>query len=335
MFVLNGSVRGQVRIRVGWHTITRTLQPGELRVFQFRPRWFLPTRPAFYAFEVRLLPPPVIGRDVLVQARSGAREIGETYAQWGRWEQAVPYLERAVAASPADAEAGLLLVTTQQRLGRGAEARRALDRLLAADPALVGGYRRLARDEVPHESWGRAFRELTGFDPALLAFALGQELEAEDLPLDAGRIVGDPAASAGRTVVFEKGRDRAGTVVNGPPMTLYLAPGAYRARFAVRAWDGPRSGVVAVLKVFAEARLLASRRLTAAELAGDRPFAEVPVVFVHTEPRVRVAVEVEASGRASLAIDRIRIEPDLREEFRQRALLLAALGGSNLPPAAK
>lgn len=100
MFVLNGSVRGQVRIRVGWHTITRTLQPGELRVFQFRPRWFLPTRPAFYAFEVRLLPPPAAGRDVLVQVRSGAREIGETYAQWGRWEQAVPYPSAPLPRAP-------------------------------------------------------------------------------------------------------------------------------------------------------------------------------------------------------------------------------------------
>jgi hypothetical protein len=40
-----------------------------------------------------------------------------------------------------------------------------------------------------------------------------------------------------------------------------------------------------------------------------------------------MAVQVEATGRGSFRLDRVRVEPDLPEAFRQRQRDLAALAG--------
>ena len=106
VFVLNGPVPSRVRVEVGWRRRWRRSSPGSGtpsasgRAGGGRPA------PPSTGCTVGLLPE---GRTALVQIRAGAREIGEAYAAWGRWEAAVPYLERALAARPGDGEILLLL----------------------------------------------------------------------------------------------------------------------------------------------------------------------------------------------------------------------------------
>jgi len=319
VFVLNGPMPSRVRVRVGWTSKTRSLEPGEWRVLRFRPWRAFPRRPALYRFEVGLTQR---GGKALVQLRSGAREIGEAYAQWGRWESAIPYLERVVAESPSDPEPRLLLATAYERVGQGAAARQTLERLVVENSTFMDGYLRLGRSDASPESWAHAFRQLTGLEPSLLTFALTQEVVAEPIPQRAGRPVQDPTASGVVGATFEKERDRAGAHYGA---SVYLAQGAYRARFPLRAWQASGAGPLAVAKVFAAERLLASQSITAKQLGLGQSFAEVPVPFSHTDQGTRVKVLVEATGLASLAIGNVRIEPDLRETLRQRLLGLEAL----------
>jgi hypothetical protein len=121
-----------------------------------------------------------------------------------------------------------------------------------------------------------------------------------------------------------------GVVLNrprGPRALVYLAPGAYRARFTLRGGAGSAGQESAVLRVFAERRLLATRSVSADELDAGRRVADVPVPFVHDRPPTAMAIQVEATGHGSFAVDRMRIEPDLPGTFRERWWALQALGG--------
>ena len=44
-------------------------------------------------------------------------------------------------------------------------------------------------------------------------------------------------------------------------------------------------------------------------------------------PATPIAVQVEATGRGSFAVDHVRVGPDLPGFFRQRSRALEALGG--------
>ena len=326
VFVANGSEPSRIRVEVGWARRWRLLEPGEWHVFRFRPRWWWPGRPVLYRVTVGFLPE---GRSALVQIRAGAREIGEAYAAWGRWEAAVPYLERAMAARPGDGELLLLLGTAYRQLGRAGDARRVGTRLEAEAPDYISAVRQLGQGPQRPEAWTLAFERVTGLDAALLTPALTREVRVEGI-LAQGRLGGDPATPGGVAAVFERGVDRPGVILNGPrgprPL-LYIAPGAYRARFALRGGPGSLGQESAVLRVFAERRLLASRPVTAEELGDGRRTGDVVVPFVHEGPPTPMALQVEATGRGSFAVDRVRIEPDLVETFRLRWRALQALGG--------
>ena len=113
----------------------------------------------------------------------------------------------------------------------------------------------------------------------------------------------------------------------GPRSLLYLAPRRLpRAVHAAR--RGGRAGQAsAVLRVFAERQLLATRPVTADELGDGRRAADFPVPVVLEGPPTPVALQVEATGRGSFAVDRVQIEPDLPGTFRERWRALQALGG--------
>jgi hypothetical protein len=159
--------------------------------------------------------------------------------------------------------------------------------------------------------------------------ALTREVRVDAI-LARGRLGGDPMTPGGVAAVFERGIDRPGVVLNGPrgPRPLvYLAPGAYRVRFTLRGGAGSAGRESAVLRVFAERRLLVTRPVTAEELGDGRRVVDVPVPFVHDGPPTPMAVQVEATGRGSFAVDRVQIEPDLPGTFRERWRALQALGG--------
>jgi hypothetical protein len=326
VLVANGPEPSRIRVTVGWSRRWRRLEPGEWRAFRFRPRWWWPVRPALYRVTVGLLPE---GRSALVQIRAGARDIGEAYAAWGRWEEAVPYLERAAAPRPVDAEVLVLLGTAYRQLGRPGDARRVAMRLETEASGYTAAVRQLAQDAERPDAWGPAFARATGLDAALLTPALTREVRPEAI-LAQGRLGGDPA-TPGRTVaVFERGVDRPGLILNGPrgprPL-LYLAPGAYRARFALRGGAGDGRRESAVLRVFAERRLLATRPVTPGELGDGRRRVDVVVPFVHDGPPTPVALQVEATGHGSFAVDTVSIEPDLPAVLRQRWRAVQALAG--------
>lgn len=324
VFVLNGPQPSRVRVRVGWTSKMRTLEPGEWRVLRFRPWWLLPTRPALYRLAVGLLPE---GTEALIQVRSGVQEIGEGFAQWNRWDRAIPYLERAARESGSNPEILLLLATAYKRVGRGGEARQTVDRLTRVNPAFTDGYFALGRPDIADDAWAAIFRRLMGVEPALLTFALSQDFEAEHLPRQAGRPMPDPMASGGLSVVFVKGHDPAGVVVRGPH--AHLAQGAYRARLVLRAWQGADEGPIVILNVRGGGRLLASQPITVRQLVPDDGFVSVPVRFWHADQRERLDFEVVATGLASFAVDKVRVEPDLRETIRQRLLDLQDLLGKD------
>jgi dolichyl-phosphate-mannose-protein mannosyltransferase/tetratricopeptide repeat protein len=327
VFVANGSDRSLIRVTVGWARRKEALAPGESRVLHFRPRWWWPARPALYRVKVGFLPE---GRSALIQVRAGAREIGAAYASWGRWDAAVPYLERAVAASPGDGEMLLLLGTAYRHVGRAEDARRVGTRLAADAPAYVASVRQLGRDQEVPASWTPAFERATGLDAELLTTALTQEIRIDGI-LTGGRLGGgDPARPGEVAAVFEREIDRPGVILNGPrsprPL-LYLEPGAYRARFALRGGAGSAGQPSIVLRVFAERRLLAARPVTAEDLGGGQRAVDIEVPFEHESPATPIAVQVEATGRGSFVVDHVRIGPDLPGFFRQRSRALEALGG--------
>jgi hypothetical protein len=326
VFLVNGPQASQVRIEVGWTSRRRTLAPGEWHAVRFRPRWRWPARPALYRVTVGLRPE---GRSALVQIRAGAREIGEAYAAWGRWEAAVPYLERALAAHRGDGELLLLLGRAYRRLGRVEDARRVGARLEAEAPRYTAAIRQLGQGASLPEAWTAGFERLTGLDAALLTPALTREVRVDAL-LAQGRLGGHPMVPGAVAAVFERGVDPAGVILNGPrgprPL-LYLAPGAYRVWFTLRGGVGGAGQPSAVLRVFAERRLLATRPVTADELGDGRRAVDLPVAVVLEGPPTPVALQVEATGRGSFAVDRVRIEPDLPGTFRERWRAVQTLGG--------
>jgi hypothetical protein len=325
VFVQNGLEPSRIRAEVGWARRAGRLAPGEWMTLHFRPRWLWPVRPALYRVRVGLLPE---GRTALVQIRAGAREIGEAYAAWGRWETAVPYLERALATRPRDGEVLLLLGTAYRRLGRPADARRVAGRLETDTPEYTAIVRQLGQGAEPPEAWAALFARLTALDPALLEPALTREVRLDAL-LAEGRLGANAATPGSIAAVFQREGDRPGVILNGPkgprPL-LYLAPGAYRARFALRGGPGTAGQPSAVLRVFAERELLATQAMTADALGDGQRAVAAAVPFTLEGPPRPIAVQVEATGRGSFAVDGIQIEPDLRAGFRERWRALAALG---------
>jgi dolichyl-phosphate-mannose-protein mannosyltransferase/tetratricopeptide repeat protein len=327
VFVQNGSAQSRVRAEVGWGRRVRPLQPGEWGALHFRPRWRWPVSPALYHVQVSLLPE---GTTALVQIRAGAREIGEAYAAWGHWSVAVPYLERALATRPGDGEVLLLLGTAYRRLGQAADARRVAARLETEARGYVAVLRQLGQtgDTEPPETWRPAFARQTGLDAGLLVPALTREVRIDSI-IAQGRLGGDAGTPATVAAVFERGIDRPDVILNGPrgprPL-LYVGPGAYRARFTLRGGAGTPGQPSLVLRVFAERQLLATRAVTAEALGDGQSRVEIPVPFVLEAPPTPLAVQVEATGRGSFAVDRVQIEPDLPAIFRERWRALQALG---------
>jgi Dolichyl-phosphate-mannose-protein mannosyltransferase len=312
--VLNGPAPSRLRLELGWARREVPLVPSEWRLLRFRPRWLLPYRPALYPVVMSLRPE---GSWAQVQWRVGAREIGEALAGWGQWEAAVPYLERANRAHLADVETGLLLAAAYRHVRRADAGQVVLEGLAAQSGRRLAEYRRLTDRALGASEWERIFADLTGLDPAWLPQALAQDLEAEDLVLKAGRRLGDADASGDRSVVFDRARDGAGLLVNGP--IIFLQPaGAYRASVRLRAWNRSGGRSVAIVRVYAERRLLAERTVIGAELGPSDSYAEIALPYVHAEPRDRVAFQVEATGGASLALDRIRVAPDLRANLERQ-----------------
>jgi hypothetical protein len=81
-----------------------------------------------------------------------------------------------------------------------------------------------------------------------------------------------------------------------------------------------------VLRVFAERQLLATRSVAPDALGDGRRPVDIPVPFVLDGRPTPMAVQIEATGRGSFAVDRVQIEPDLPATFRARWQALQALG---------
>lgn len=328
VFVAAGPAPVRVRAAAGWGSRTAVVARGELAVLRLRPRSWLPMRPVLYRLRVSLSPE---GGPALVQIRGGAREIGETLAEWGRWGEAIPYLERATGGGaggappdprdPPDLGLRLQLVTAYQRAGRLADARRALAALRMAAPDAVERHLALGKEAEPPEGWAQAFRAATGLDATLLTASLGVLIEAEALGGDGLRIVADPRASGGRAVELAA----RGLTLEGPDR-LHMPPGAYRARFAIRSASVADGAPLAHLRVFAERRLVAARTVSARDLPVGGDVADVALLFVHERHGERLAVQVEAAGTGPLVVDRVRIEPDLRATLRGQLRDLPEVG---------
>ncbi len=321
--VVNGPEPTRLRLTVGWTRRERALAPGAWEAIRVRPRWRLPFRPALYPVEVTLRPE---GGWALVQLRSGPREIGEALAGWARWDAALPYLERAAAARPDDLETGLLLATAYRHRGRPEAAQGVIARLAGGrNAAALAAYRRLGDGTLRGAAWDAAFAAATGLDPAWLGQALAQDLEAEHLVLRTGRPQADAGASGDRSLVFERRGDAPGVLANGP-VVFHQPAGAYRARFRLRAWDAAGNRPLAVLRVYAESRPLAERAVVPGEVVAGG-YVEIEVPYRHVTPQDRVAFRVEATGAGSLALDRIRIVPDL-PALMAAQMAAAGVGGS-------
>jgi hypothetical protein len=114
-------------------------------------------------------------------------------------------------------------------------------------------------------------------------------------------------------------------LANGP-VVFHQPAGAYRARFRLRAWDAAGNRPLAVLRVYAESRPLAERAVVPGEVVAGG-YVEIEVPYRHVTPQDRVAFRVEATGAGSLALDRIRIVPDL-PALMAAQMAAAGVGGS-------
>jgi len=94
---------------------------------------------------------------------------GTMLARTGQYPEAVPYLEKAVAAAPTNSDAWHNLAVTYQKLGRNDEALRILERLC----------RRHSGEKTYHYSRGSVLRALARKSDALGAFKKAVEIDPE------------------------------------------------------------------------------------------------------------------------------------------------------------
>jgi tetratricopeptide (TPR) repeat protein len=112
--------------------------------------------------------------------------VGLLAFQTGRGEQAVGYLERAVAAEPSQAASYASLGEVHRRLGQLAAARECFERAVQLEPRLVAVWYQLGCVCLQQEDWGaaeRTLREAAGLQPNLV--------EAHDLLAKVHRRQGD------------------------------------------------------------------------------------------------------------------------------------------------
>jgi tetratricopeptide (TPR) repeat protein len=315
VFILNGSEKGQVKIRVGGTTKIRTMAPGEFHVLTFRPKWLLPKRPALYYYEAGLLE----GNKVLIQLRWGNREIGQAFSQWGLHERALPYLKKAIAANdPYAPELYLLLGSVYKQLGKISEAKQTFRQLTKVYPQFIGVVNYLAHPDLTLQNWDDQFRKSTGLDPSLLTKALSREFNSQDVfPSRSGTFKEDPQVPGGRTVVYQAHLQKPDEVLHGP--YLHLDPGAYRAGFFLRCWSLKGSAPLAIIKVLADDKIIDAFSVGSADLKDNKGNPkEVKIPFEAPSPRTEIKFQVFATGQADFAIDKIRIEPDLRKIIKKK-----------------
>lgn len=320
VFLRNGTAPSRVRIRTGLTERSRWLSPHGRTLLTFTPG-SLTWQPPYLA-PLRISVDS--GDGVLVQVRHGARAIGETFWSWGEWDQAIPWLRQATRPGPPDPEALLLLASAYVQSGRAAAARETLDALMRVAPEFLSQYRALVSTEETRP-FDQRFAEFTGLNPALLRFSLATTFEAEALPRLAGEVEPMRGASGDHAVIVHPGQRPSLRVITYGPYT-YFPWGAYRAVFRVHGLAPGSPGPV--LEVQAGQTLLARMQVAAARLPHDR-FIEVAVPFSHPDPAAPVEFRVLAAETAGLAIDAVRVEPDLQAMF---AMKLALLRGGSHPP---
>jgi tetratricopeptide (TPR) repeat protein len=326
VFMVNGSEKSVVKVRVGYTTKIRTLKPGEFHILRFRPKWFFPKKPALYHFEAGM----PVGKKVLVQLRCGNREIGEAYAKWGDYEKAVTYLKQALAEDPNNPEVGLLLSTNYEKLGKGSEARQIVLTIKKRNPEFIDRLLLLGKSDLSARGWEQVFQGYTGLKPSLLTSALTQEFTIDKaFPSRSGKIKEDCRASGGKTITYEKTGQKPDEVMHGP--YLFLDQGAFRAGFFLRTWDVKGAGPLAVIKVLADDKVISMQSVSIHDFKNDAdPFKEIQIPFVNAHPRAEIKFQVFATGVASFAVDRIRIEPDLRKTYQEKLLNLKMIAGDSL-----
>ncbi len=323
-FMLNEDVESVVKVRVGYMTKIRTLKPGEFHILTFRPNWIFPKKPALYCFEAGLPQ----GQKVLIQLRCGDREIGEAFAKWGLYERAVPYLKRAMTVDdPSNPETNLLLGVVYKKLGKFDEARRTINHLIDTHPRFIQMIRSIGQPKLPLNNWEYEFRKFSGLSPSLLTYALSQEFNSDRfIRSPAGNVVEDCRASGGQIMVFEKKTHKPEEVMNGP--YAYLDQGAYQAIFFLRTWDMKGTEPFAVIKVWAGSKMLSILSVRAGDLDNrENHFQEIKIPFQHLDPRAEIHFHVFATGQASFAIEKVRIEPDLQQLFKNKLVQLNSIAG--------
>lgn len=284
-----------------------------------RSRWVAPYGRTLVTFRPTALTwqPPYVtplrisvdsGDGVLVQVRHGAREIGETYWAWGEWDRAIPWLGEAIQPPQPDPEALLLLAFAYTQTGQTAKARDALHALTRAAPRFLTEFHALGA-----KTFDRAFAQFTGLNPALLRFSLATTFEAEDLPRLTGEVVAMEGASGEQAVVVPPGGGQGSRVVTYGPYT-YLPWGAYRALFRLRGLDAPEP-IGLELEIQADSTLLARVTVPGHQVSRGQ-FVEIAVPFRHARPEARVEFRVVARGPGGVAVDAVRVEPDLPALFR-------------------
>jgi tetratricopeptide (TPR) repeat protein len=94
---------------------------------------------------------------------------GTMLARTGQYPEALPYLEKAVAADPGNSDAWHNLAVTYQKLGRNEEALGVLNRLTRSHSS----------EKIYHYSRGSVLRALAKKDEALKAFRKAVEIDPE------------------------------------------------------------------------------------------------------------------------------------------------------------
>jgi tetratricopeptide (TPR) repeat protein len=328
VFMQNGPEKSTVKIQLGYTSRIRSLKPGEFHVLKFKPKWFFPKKPALYHFEAGLPE----GKNILIQLRCGNREIGEAYTKWGKWEKSLPYLKQALADNANDPEVGLLLAENYEKLNRIADAREVIKEVLTRNPLYSPMLFSLGKANVSITQWENQFQEYTGLNPSLLRYALSQEYtmdKAFPSPSGAGEMKDNCQASGGKVIIYDRAIHKPAEVMHGP--YLHLDQGAYLAGFFLRTWEVQGVGPFAEIRVLADDKVISKQSVSVKDLKEDnKQFKEVRIPFINGGPRPEIKFQVFATGKASFAVEKIRLEPDLRKTFQKKWAMLKAVGGENL-----
>ncbi len=258
------------------------------------------------------------GEGVLARLEWDPLMLGRRALEDGRYQEAVEHLSRAADEQGGGMDALALLAGALARLGRFDDAGRALTVLSGPEGEPARSYQALAASAMPQGEWDARFAELTGYHLPLLRQAISYTY----------RVRGPLCLSEGQEVPLSgEGYEGAFLRQPGRPagyLKLWLSEPYPEGSLQVDARLWARGALPAPaeelgqLEVWAHgwggSRLLASRGIRSADLAGGRGRVRLP--FVNPRAGNKLELRLNFAGPWDLRLDEAALGVDLPAHMR-------------------